>query len=126
MGRSFGSGSVSLRDSSFEVLPALRLRGPTLRAAMRRITLAWCFGVVWMVCCTTGSHVQVFAREIGFDDFAFGVLAALPFLATFGQVIASAFTDRIGQRKHFFLRYATMHRATWLLVAAVPLARWPG
>lgn len=109
------------RNQSYEKLPALRIQGSHLRAALRRGTLAWMFGVVW-IACISGSHVPVFARMLGFNDFAFGVMAAIPFLATFAQILATVLIERTGLLKYQFLHCATLHRLCWLLIAAIPLA----
>ena len=87
---------------------------------MRTTTVAWMFGVVWLAC-VSGSHVKVFARMLGFNDFAFGLMAALPFLATFAQILASLLIERTGLLKFQFLQCATIHRLCWLAVAAIPL-----
>jgi len=87
---------------------------------MRTTTVAWMFGVVWLAC-VSGSHVKVFARMLGFNDFTFGLMAALPFLATFAQILASVLIERTGLLKFQFLQCATIHRLCWLAVAAIPL-----
>jgi hypothetical protein len=84
---------------------------------MRTTTVAWMFGVVWLAC-VSGSHVKVFARMLGFNDFAFGLMAAVPFLATFAQILASVLIERTGLLKFQFLQCATIHRLCWLAVAA--------
>jgi len=58
---------------------------------------------------------------LGFDDFAFGVLGAIPFFARFGQLAAAVLVERTGLRKHQFLDCATLHRGLWLVVACIPL-----
>ncbi len=87
---------------------------------MRTTTIAWMFGVVWLAC-VSGSHMKVFARMLGFNDFAFGLMAAVPFLATFAQLLASVLIERTGLLKFQFLQCATIHRLCWLGVAAIPL-----
>ena len=111
---------MSWRKQSYEALPALSVRGRDLRTAMRTTTVAWMFGVVWLAC-VSGSHVKVFARMLGFNDFTFGLMAALPFLATFGQILASVLIERTGLLKFQFLQCAAIHRLCWLAVAAIPL-----
>ncbi len=77
------------RERSYEdVLPALSVRRKDLRKSLRTVTVAWMYGVVWMSC-VSGSHVNTFARKLGFDDFAFGLMTAIPFVATFGQLLAT-------------------------------------
>ena len=83
------------------------------------------YGVVW-ASCVSGDQVRAFVRMLGFNDFAFGVMGALPFIATVGQVSAAVTVERTGLRKYHFMIYATLHRLLWLFVAAVPLVLFPG
>jgi len=111
---------MSWRARSFDALPALSVRGPRLRSALRRVTLAWMFGVVWLSC-VSGGHVRIFARMLGFNDFAFGLMSAIPFLATFGQIVASALIERTGVLKYQFVTCAAVHRGLWWVIALIPL-----
>lgn len=111
---------MSWRSKSYEVLPALSVRGANLRQSLRTVTIAWMYGVVWMSC-VSGEQTRAFCRMLGFNDLAFGILAAVPFVATFGQLIASVVIERTGLRKIQFIRTATAHRMLWLVVACVPL-----
>jgi len=111
---------MSWRSKTYEVLPALSVRGSELRKNMRTITLAWIFGITWMTC-TAGSRIVYFGRMVGFTNFHFGVLSAFPFVSTFGQLIAAVIIERTGLRKFQFLHCASIHRMLWLAVAAVPL-----
>jgi len=108
------------RSKSYEVLPALSIRRSELRRSLRVVTVAWMFGTVWM-CCMYGSHVKSFARMLGFNDLAFGIMAAIPWLAAFGQVFGAVMIERTGLRKYQFLYFMTIQRAMWLLLAAIPL-----
>jgi len=107
------------RRKSYEVLPALSVRGPELRRSLRTVTTAWMFGVVWMSC-VSGSHIPVFCRMLGFNDFHFGLLAALPFAATIGQLFAAVLVERTGLRKYQFIDCVTLSRALWLVPAVLP------
>ncbi|MCJ7543593.1 MAG: MFS transporter [Phycisphaerae bacterium] len=113
------------RRQYYEVLPALSVRRGALRQSLRQITVAWMFGVAW-ISCTSGDQVRAFAKMLGFNDFAFGLLGALPFLATLGQLYASILIERTGWRKFPFILWGTVHRLLWLAVAAVPLLVRPG
>jgi MFS family permease len=113
------------RHQYYEVLPALSMRRGALRQSLRRITVAWIFGVAW-ISCTSGDQVRAFARMLGFNEFAFGLLGALPFLATLGQLYAAILIERTGWRKSPFILWGTIHRLLWLAVAAVPLLLRPG
>jgi len=114
-----------LESRYYDVLPALSVRGAPLRRSLRLVTVAWMFGVVWLSC-TSGDQVRAFARMLGFNDFAFGLLAALPFIATFGQLNAAILIERTRMRKYTFIQWGTIHRLLWLAVAAVPLLIAPG
>ena len=109
----------SWRDKSYEVLPALSVRGPELRLSMRTVTVAGMYAAAWMAC-VSGSHVKIFARMLGFNDFAFGLMSAAPFLATSGQLFATVVIERTGLRKYQFIQCMTLSRLLWLAVAAIP------
>ena len=111
---------MSWRAKSYEVLPALSVRREELRRSLRTVTAAWMYGVVWMSC-IHGSHVIVFVRKLGFTEFHLGLMAAVPYLARAGQVVASILIARTGLRKYLFLFAMGTSRAIWLLVAAIPL-----
>jgi hypothetical protein len=94
---------MSWRSRAYEdELPALSVRGPELRSNLRVVTIAWMYGIVWMVC-IGGSHVYSFCRIIGFNNFEIGLMAAIPCLATLSQLIAATLIERTGLRKHQFL-----------------------
>lgn len=113
------------RSQYYEVLPALSVRGRELRQSLRRITIAWVFGVAW-ISCTSGDQVRAFSRMLGFNEFAFGLLGALPFVATLGQLYASLIIERTGWRKFPFILWGTVHRLLWAVVAIVPWILPPG
>lgn len=113
------------RKSYEDTLPALAVRRVELRKSLRMVTLAWMFGVVWAAA-IAGTQMKIHARMIGFDDFAFGLMAAIPFVATFGQLIAAVIIERTGLRKQQFLYAAGVHRIIWLGIAALPLVMEPG
>ena len=89
------------------------------RATLRRILVAWLFGAAWMSI-TTGATLTRYARSLGVDEFGFGLMAALPFLAAFAQLPASFFIERFGYRKRLFLVANLLHRSLWLAIAAIP------
>jgi MFS family permease len=111
---------MSWKSRSYEAVPALSIRGQQLRRALRTVTLAWVFGVVWLSA-VSGSHFKILASTLGFNDLAFGLLATLPFLATFGQLLAALLIERTGLLKYQFIHCAAIHRLLWLAVAAIPL-----
>ncbi|MCD4825784.1 MAG: MFS transporter [Phycisphaerae bacterium] len=108
------------RRKSYEVLPALSIRGPELRKSLHRVTLAGMLCMAWLTI-FAGSRATIFGRMLGFSNFDFGLFAALPFLATFGQLIAAVLIEESGLRKYQYMHFGVAHRALWLVVAAIPL-----
>jgi len=111
---------MSWRSKSYEELPALSVRGEELRRSLRVVTLAWMYGIVWMSC-VSGSHVKIFARMLGFNNFHFGLLTAMPYVATVGQLFAAILIERSGLKKYQFVECGTIHRLLWLGLALIPL-----
>ncbi|MFP4052807.1 MAG: MFS transporter [Phycisphaerae bacterium] len=110
---------ASWRQRSYEVLPALSVRGDQLRGYLRTITVAWTYGIIWLTI-IQGGRMNHFARMLGFSDFHFGLLGAIPFIARFGQLAAAILIEKTGLRKYQFLSCATFHRFVWLVIAAIP------
>lgn len=111
---------MSSWKSKGNVLPALSVRRDELRQSLRTTTIAWMYGVVWFSI-ITGDQMRCFAKMLGFNDFWFGVLGAVPFLATIGQLNAALIIERVGERKPLFLVTGAIHRLLWIFVAAIPL-----
>ena len=60
------------------------------------------FGSVWSTA-TAGSPTTVLLKELGASPFQFGVLAALPFIASLLSLPARLLTERTGERKKIIL-----------------------
>jgi len=112
--------AMAWRSRKYEVLPALSVRRGELRRSLRTVTIAWMFGVVWMSL-VSGAQFVALGRLLGFSEFHFGLLGALPYMATGGQLLATRLIERTGLQKHLFLVCATVSRLLWLVVAAIPL-----
>ncbi len=95
------------------------LASATLRRHLRWITIAWVFGTVWLWA-ISGAAMTQFALALGMPDYAFGYLAALPFLGTLIQVPTSYWLERYGHRRALFLWTGAIHRALWSVAAAIP------
>jgi MFS family permease len=90
-----------------------------LRQQLAWITTAWVFGTVWLWA-ISGAAMTQFCRAIGMPDYAFGFLAALPFIGTLIQVPTSYWLERYGHRRPIFLWTAALHRGLWIVAAALP------
>jgi MFS family permease len=91
-----------------------------LRKSMGVVTLAWVFGAVWMNT-TAGTPLTLFAQELGASKFQYGLLAAMPFLASLLSLPASLLIERTGRRKGVFLAGLYLQRAMWFPIALAPL-----
>jgi len=106
---------MTWKHKTYDAVPALSVRGPHLRRAMRLVMFSWMFGAIWLSC-ISGSHMKIFSGMLGFGDFAFGLMAALPYIATLGQLAASLLIERTGLVKYQYMQFALIHRALWLAV----------
>lgn len=91
-----------------------------LRKSMGVVTLAWVFGAVWMNA-TTGTPLTLFAQELGASNFQYGLLTALPFVASLVSLPASLLIERTGRRKGVFLGGLYLQRVMWFPIALAPL-----
>ena len=113
----------SWRSRTYDELPALAVRREELRRTLRTTTIAWMYGIVWMSC-TMGSHVPVFSKMLGFTNWHFGLMAAVPFIGTLAQLAASVQIERTGLRKYQFLFFGSAHRLLYIAVGLIPLVFW--
>lgn len=84
------------------------------------VTLGWVFGAVWFNS-TSGAPLTLFAKSLGASPLQFGLLAAMPFLASLVSMPASWLIERSGQRKGIFLASTYFQRLLWFPIALVPL-----
>jgi MFS family permease len=103
---------------------------PNLRAALRRVVVAWLFGAGWMYL-VSGASFTRYAKLLHVNNFGFGLLAAVPFVGALVQLPASFLLERYGHRKETFLWCAGLHRVLWLVIAGLPWLlpepwQWPG
>ena len=96
-----------------------RPRHSTLRRELRLINLSWVFGALWLWT-ISGAVMTQYARALGMPDYAFGILAALTYLATLMQLPASYLLDRFGRRKALYLWAQGFSRLMWIVAAAIP------
>src|SRR5688500_14500622 len=95
-------------------------RGAELRRTLGIVTIAWMFGSVWLTA-TSGAPMTMFARGLRASEFEYGLLSALPFIASLLSMPASLVTDRTGARKKIFLWGLYLQRLMWFPIALVPV-----
>ncbi|MDB5290785.1 MAG: major facilitator superfamily protein [Phycisphaerales bacterium] len=114
----------SVIDNSFSATRTLPLSGPRPASALRRslglVTLGWVFGAVWFTA-TSGAPLTLFAQSLHASPFQFGVLTALPFIASLASVPASFLIDATGKRRRIFLWGLYVQRFMWFPIALVPV-----
>lgn len=111
---------MSWRSRTYDELPALSIRRMELRRALRIVTAGWMFGIVWGSI-VGGDPIRILGNMLGFKDYHFGLLIALPPLATVGQLLSVILIERTGLRKYQFMEFAAISRLLWLVIAAIPL-----
>src|SRR5215212_7061118 len=94
--------------------------GKALRRAMLIATGGWMFGSVWSSA-MSGTPLTLYARKLGASQFQFGLLAALPFIASILSLPASILIEATGQRKRIFLLGLYLQRFMWFIIAVAPL-----
>jgi MFS family permease len=136
LSQKLSSSTVSLRlqsrSSDAQPLP-LEMADSTaahtrfVRRSLGIVTLGWVFGSVWMNS-TSGAPLTLFAKGLGATPFQFGLLSALPFIASLVSMPASLLIERTGQRKSIFLRGLYTQRLMWFVIALAPvlMVSWYG
>ncbi|MEM6551672.1 MAG: MFS transporter [Planctomycetota bacterium] len=98
----------------------------SLRRDLRKITFAWSLGCVWLWI-ASGAVINRFAVEVGTPDWAFGLLAGLPFIAALSQLPVSWYLSRHRGRRRLYLRCCTIGRVLFIVVGLVPwVLPWDG
>ena len=114
---------LNCRHSTGEAATELKpheLRGQPLRRAMSTVTLAWFFGAIWLSA-TSGTPTTNYASALGASNFQFGVLAALPFVASFLAIPGTFLIEATGRRRLIFFISLFFQRLMWIPIALIPL-----
>lgn len=101
-------------------LRAGELRGKPLRRTLFLVTSGWFFGSIWMNL-TSGTPLTTYAQALGASEFQFGLLSALPFLASLLSLPGALIIEATGKRKTIFLFWLYFQRFMWIPLALVPL-----
>ncbi|HTL30783.1 MAG TPA: MFS transporter, partial [Tepidisphaeraceae bacterium] len=95
-------------------------RRSRLRRSLKIVTLSWIFGSVWATA-VSGAPLTLFAHGLKASEFQFGLLSALPFIASLISMPASVLTERTGARKRIFFYGSYLNRVLWLPIALLPM-----
>ena len=99
--------------------PSPAARRARLRGDLRAVTLSWSLGYFWLFV-ITGAAMNKFARGVGMPDYGFGILAAMPHLATLFQLPGSYLVERYRKRRQLFIVAMTISRISWVAMAMIP------
>lgn len=75
---------------------------------------------------TGGVFLTGFALALGASSFQIGLLAAMPTLANFAQLLGACLIERTGRHKSVCFTALALSRTLWLAVLLTPLAIWGG
>jgi MFS family permease len=78
------------------------------------------FGSIWQMA-VTSEPVTLFAQKLGASNFQFGLLTALPFIASLMSVPGSLLVELTGRRKGLFLTAFYIQRSMWVAIGLIPL-----
>lgn len=95
------------------------LRGRPLRRVMFLVTSGWFFGSIWMNL-TSGTPLTNYAAALGASKFQFGLLSALPFLASLLSLPGTLIIEATGKRKVLFMFWLYFQRLMWIPLALIP------
>src|SRR5687767_7910318 len=85
---------LRIHPEQSDALPLARpISGEALRNAMLATTVAWIFGNVWVVA-TSNASITQFAKALGANPFQFGLLTALPYIASLLSLPAVMLIER--------------------------------
>ncbi|MDR3084917.1 MAG: MFS transporter, partial [Christensenellaceae bacterium] len=70
---------------------------------------------------TGGAALTGYASAFGAGEFVFGLISALPILASLVQLYVSYLIEKTGQRKKLFLIGGVIQRTAWVVVAFIPI-----
>jgi MFS family permease len=87
-------------------------------AMLSRLNVAAGFAAAYTA--ITSTALNRYGQTLQLSPFAFGLLAALPFATALAQIPASFLVERYGGRRKTALLGTLVHRAVWLVIAAVP------
>jgi len=91
-----------------------------LRQSLRTITLSGCLAMVHVACVKSPAFIE-FMREMGANEFHFGLIGGIPLIMFFMQFPAALLNNRIRLRRNLFMIFVISGRLMCLIVAFLPL-----
>lgn len=113
------SAPVSTPSADAEGLRPHEMRGERLGRTLRMVTLGWFFGAVWLNA-TSGTPLTNYAKALNASNFQFGVLAALPFMASLLSLPGTLLIEATGKRRSIWFGCLYFQRLMWIPIALLP------
>ncbi len=91
------------------------------RRTLRTVLIAMLFGSGWAALISGAPWIR-FSEDMGLKQhrFAWGLLAAIPFLGSFLQLLGSYLVERTGRRRPLFFAGFLTQRLVWVALAVTP------
>lgn len=90
-----------------------------LRRDLSLLTVSVTIGMIFYNI-NSGALLAGFARELGADDFAYGILISVPMVCCVSQLFSSWLVEKTRKRKLLFIVFGIIARLMWLPVALTP------
>lgn len=101
-------------------VPSQKLTQLEIHRALNRVIVAWVFGAMWSEIAFGAPLVGLF-KALGASTVLFGLVGAMPSIATLMQPLGSYTLERAGHRRTVFVVLGCMHRLLWIPLALAPL-----
>ena len=90
------------------------------RSYLKRVTVAWLFGSVWVSVAIQGVPLTLYAKTLGATEWHIGLLSSLPYLVLLLSIPAGIWIDATGDRKRIFMIGLLAQRLMWIPIILVP------
>ncbi len=103
----------------FKTYGERELKARHVRAGLRTVTICGCCAFVWMAI-AIGMPLTMFMEAIGASGLQIGLVVAAQQLPLMLQIPSALLVERLPSRKPAWFVLAILHRAIWVVAAALP------
>lgn len=99
-----------------------RIRGAALRRSLYFTTVGWMFGAFWFSA-TSGATINRFTEYLApasQKDLILALVTAAALIGVLFQIPGALMIEHLGRRKKFFIRWVTLMRVLFLVLALMP------
>lgn len=91
-----------------------------LRQSLHTISLSGCLMMIYISCVYSPAFTE-FMRELGANEFQFGLIVGIPLIMFFMQFPAALLNNRIRLRRTLFMAFVISGRLMYIVIAFLPL-----